>query len=313
MKPCRYLRIRLTERCNLSCRWCHHEGGSAEPIKSELSAREIKKVVQFLSTIGYKKIKLAGGEPTLRKDLPEIIQELTSIAGIEISMISNGTLLTEARLRKYYESGLRRINLSINTVRPDLYAQWQGGKLRQLNTVLDSVQLLPQMGFEKPKINMIYQGSKSEEDLIRLLEIAASCQVKITLLNLLPGIPDNGPSATITTASLIDLIVSMGVIQTVVDRDDSSFPTICFKMRNGAVIEIGHHQAGQEGVYQSCKICEKHANCLESVYSHRLTPDGRLQPCLIRNDNCFDLGSFVGGQVDQATILTNLNHYYGGL
>ena len=295
---CRYLRIRVTDRCNLQCNWCHDEGGENKKSAQELSPAQISKAVDLLARFGFDKIKLTGGEPTVRSDLDAIIVWLNKIPGIDLSLITNGTLLTRERLACYRRAGLPRINVTLNTFDPGTYSRLQGGNDTLLKSALASIPEIIAAGYERPKVNLVYRGPESDHDLEAVIQLAQTCRIKITLLNVIPtfGSPEGG--SDITTADLIDKVVSLGVESVYVDHDPCSFSTLCFVLRGGAVVEIGHHQVGQAGVYKSCATCSARRNCQESIFAQRLTPDGFLQPCLVRADNCLDLRPYLSGEVN---------------
>lgn len=263
----------------------------------ELMPTQLAQVVRLLVKHGFRKIKLAGGEPTTRPDLEAIIRHLVAIPAIELSMISNGTLLTPARIARYYTAGLRRINISINTFQPDRYALLQGGRPALLQRALQSVPLLIATGYQRPKINFIYFGPESDADLDEAIRFAMQHQIKITLLNELPDATElSGARPAITTADLIDRVFTLGVASVITDHDPGSFATLCFTLNARVMLEVGHHQVGQAGVYQRCTQCQLQARCRESVFAQRLTPDGRLQPCLLREDNQLDLRPYLASE-----------------
>ncbi len=308
MKKCSYLRIRVTNLCNLKCAWCHNEGGIVQH-NGQLSVGELEKAVRLLTNFGFKKIKLAGGEPTARKDLVELVRALSKIPGAELSMISNGTLLTDKLIKNLKLAGLTRINLSINTLVEENYKLLQGGTRNQLRKMLSSIELLLKLGMEKPKINFLYLGPQSDSDLLGLMHYTKQFKLSIAILNVLPGY-GTSQFTYLPTAHLIDKILHMGVKDIFCESDPNSFSTMSFAMKDGAVLEIGHHLLGQEFVYKSCAVCPVRALCLETVYSHRLTPDGLLQPCLLRHDNCFDLKPYLESRDNSEVTVSKLKTYF---
>lgn len=310
---CRYLRIRLTDHCNLQCQWCHNEGGQGPKSRSELSSEQIRKAVSLLAGFGFKKIKLAGGEPTLRPDLEAVIRSLSEIPDIDLSMITNGTLLTSQCLSLYKHAGLSRINISLNTFDPARFRTLQRGNDTLLQSALDSIPRIIAGGYSYPKLNFLYLGTESDDDLDSVIQFAQTHKVKVTLLNLIPVSFDTSYKSSVTTANLIDKVVSLGVDSIYVDNDLGSFSTLCFVLHNGVVLEIGHHQVGQTGVYRSCTRCHARAYCRESVFAQRLTPDGFLQPCLIRDDNRLDLRPYLLGEIDRDDATQKVTAFLGEL
>ena len=121
------LRIAITDRCNLNCIYCHHEGEyitsqcSKENSNVELTVDEIERVIRIAAELGIKKVKITGGEPLIRKDVVDIVDRISSIPGIiEVSMVTNGLLLERYAL-KLKKAGLKRINISLPSPIPEKY------------------------------------------------------------------------------------------------------------------------------------------------------------------------------------------------
>ena len=123
-RPLKDFRISITNKCNLNCIYCHHEGihnkiNGLDDI--ELTPEEIAFIVEVSTEFGIQNIKLTGGEPLLRNDIYEIIKKISKIKGIkDISLVSNGTLLKDSA-KKLAEAGLNRLNVSLDTLNETLY------------------------------------------------------------------------------------------------------------------------------------------------------------------------------------------------
>ncbi|MFO7851823.1 MAG: GTP 3',8-cyclase MoaA [Bacteroidota bacterium] len=158
-----YLRISVTDRCNLRCRYCMpSEGIKLMRHEDILTYDEITEFVKLAVQKGMDKVKLTGGEPLVRKDLPVLIGMLAGIDGInDLSMTTNGTLL-----RKFApvlaEKGLHRINVSLDSLDPHKF-RWitRGG---DLNHVLDGIDAALQAGLRPVKLNCVVKESKDEPD-----------------------------------------------------------------------------------------------------------------------------------------------------
>ena len=123
-RPVSNLRISLTPACNLRCMYCHAEG-EVSP-SGLLSARQIGEIMRVAREFEFRSVKFTGGEPTLRPDLPEIIQEVPE--GMESSMTTNGTLLA-ARAQDLKDAGLSRVNISVDSLDPETYQRITGRDL----------------------------------------------------------------------------------------------------------------------------------------------------------------------------------------
>ena len=183
-----YLRVSVTDRCNLRCVYCMPEGG-IDLLKREeiLSMEEIAEVIKVGAELGIEKIRLTGGEPLVRKGIVELVEMINKIHGIkEITMTTNGVLLP-----KYAEAlkkaGLARVNISLDSVSPEQYERvTRGGNLQN---VIAGIRSAIAVGLTPVKINVV-KLSNENQDLIALKEFAAreGAQVRfITQMDLRTG------------------------------------------------------------------------------------------------------------------------------
>jgi len=161
-RPINYLRISVTDRCNLRCTYCMPEDGIRLLDHSDiLSFEEITDFTRMAVSNGITKVRLTGGEPLVRKNIVELVSMLAGIDGLEdLSMTTNGILLPKfaSDLKK---AGLNRINISLDTVNPDKYCQiTRNGELVQ---VLEGIEAARQAGLEPIKINCVLLGQPDDE------------------------------------------------------------------------------------------------------------------------------------------------------
>lgn len=159
-----YLRISVTDRCNLRCTYCMPEDGIKLIDHSDiLSFEEITDFTRLAVQNGITKVRLTGGEPLVRKGIVELVSMLSAINGLDdISMTTNGILLSEyaADLKK---AGLNRINISLDTVNPDNYCQiTRNGDLAK---VLEGIEAANQVGLQPIKINCVLLGQPDDETI----------------------------------------------------------------------------------------------------------------------------------------------------
>lgn len=162
-----YLRISVTDRCNMRCRYCMPEEGVKLMAQSDiLSFEEIIQVVQEAVKMGIDKIRLTGGEPLVRNGIAELIQKITAISGVkDISMTTNGVLLEEMAL-SLKNAGLHRINISLDALNPDRYRYLtRGGNLEK---VLKGIQAAKEVGLKPVKINCVVFHSSDETDALEV-------------------------------------------------------------------------------------------------------------------------------------------------
>ncbi|MCC6347414.1 MAG: GTP 3',8-cyclase MoaA, partial [Nitrospirales bacterium] len=165
-----YLRISITDRCNLRCIYCMpSEGVKLIRHKDILRYEEIIRIVQIAADLGVRKVRLTGGEPLTRKDLPPLVAAISAIEGIEdISLTTNGLLL-ERLARPLAEAGLKRVNVSLDSLRPERYREiTRGGDIRD---VLAGIEEAEKAGILPIKLNMVpIRGFNDDEieDFARL-------------------------------------------------------------------------------------------------------------------------------------------------
>lgn len=158
-----YLRISVTDRCNLRCRYCMPEEGVSLKNHSEiLSFEEILKVVQTGVKLGINKIRLTGGEPLVRKDLAGLIRMIKSVDGInDIGLTTNGTLLPRFA-EDLWNAGLMRLNISLDTLNREKYRQIT--RTDKLDDVLEGIRIARELGFNPVKINFVRIPGVNGED-----------------------------------------------------------------------------------------------------------------------------------------------------
>jgi len=158
-----YLRISVTDRCNLRCRYCMPEDG-VELLRHDdlLSYEEILDVAREAVQLGISKIRLTGGEPLVRRNIATLVEMLAGLAGVtDLAMTTNGTLLAQ-HAESLRDAGLQRLNISLDTLNPAKHKQvTRGGDLRQ---VLDGIQAALAAGFITIKLNCVVERSSAEAD-----------------------------------------------------------------------------------------------------------------------------------------------------
>jgi len=168
-----YLRISVTDRCNLRCRYCMPEEGiHLMNHKDILSFEEITDVVRIAVSVGIDKFRITGGEPLVRKDIVTLISQIAAVNGVkDLSMTTNGILLEELA-RPLKDAGLNRVNISLDTINPVKFSEiTRGGDITK---VLRGIQAAKDAGLEPVKINCVVFKSSNEEDAI---EVKAFCRL----------------------------------------------------------------------------------------------------------------------------------------
>ncbi|MGE7762965.1 GTP 3',8-cyclase MoaA [Peribacillus sp. NPDC097895] len=168
-RPLRDLRLSVTDRCNFRCRYCMPEEifGSDYPFLSSdkiLSFDEMERLSRIFVSLGVSKIRITGGEPLLRKNLPELIHRLNLINGVEdIAITTNGSLLKKFA-PELFNAGLRRVTVSLDSLDDERFNQLNGNRSK-VARVLEGVEAASNAGL-KVKMNMVVQKGKNDQDII---------------------------------------------------------------------------------------------------------------------------------------------------
>ena len=164
-RPINYLRISVTDRCNLRCSYCmSSDGVCLMPSGEVLTYEEICRVVQAAAESGISKVRITGGEPLVRSGLPKLVEMLASIDSIDdISLTTNGSLLGQ-HAAELKSAGLRRVNVSLDTLKPDKFEFITGRDM--LNDVLEGIDTARSVGLNPVKLNMVVMAGINDDELL---------------------------------------------------------------------------------------------------------------------------------------------------
>lgn len=189
-----YMRISITDRCNLRCRYCMPEDIKNIPMTELLTYEEITQIVKIAVTLGIRKIKITGGEPLVRKDVDCLIRMLKETEGIEnVTMTTNGVLLAE-KIQELREAGLDGVNVSLDTVDKDEFQKITGQDA--LEQVLEGIEVAIE-NIPYVKINTVLRPELTKQQLLRLTEYVQSKKIDTRFIELMPiglGKKENGMS-----------------------------------------------------------------------------------------------------------------------
>lgn len=178
-----YLRVSVTDRCNLRCRYCMPEGIGLVPMKDILTYEEILDVVRAAAGLGITKLKVTGGEPLVRPGCPDLIRRMKQIPGIEqVTMTTNGVLLKQY-LPELMEAGLDAVNISIDSLRKDRYAQITGRD--ELDIVMESLDAVLSAGI-RTKVNAVLQQGVNEDEWEDLAALAKGRLLDVRFIEMMP-------------------------------------------------------------------------------------------------------------------------------
>jgi cyclic pyranopterin phosphate synthase len=261
-----YLRISVTDRCNLRCIYCMPPEGVPQMSHSEiLSYEEIRTVVRAAAELGINKIRLTGGEPLVRAELPKLIKLLSRIEGIqELSLTTNGTLLKNYAL-ELRQAGLSRINLSLDTLKPDRFRYIT--RLGRLKDVLEGISAAKKAGFDPVKINAVVMQGINDDEILDFARMTCEEGCHVRFIELMPfkGMAEFVPSVEVRQR--ISLLGKLEPCPSITGNGPARYYRLA-----GAKGTIGFISPLTELPF--CSRCNR----------IRLTPDGRLRPCLLGED-----------------------------
>ncbi|MFT8823330.1 MULTISPECIES: GTP 3',8-cyclase MoaA [Liquorilactobacillus] len=180
-----YLRLSITDRCNLRCVYCMpKEGLPFFPTDKVLSQDEIVQMVKNFVDLGITKVRITGGEPLLRTDVVEIIQRIKQINGIQdISITTNGLFL-EKKAQALKDAGLDRLNISLDTFKPNRYKKiTRGGNIAQ---VLAGIDLASRLEFKKIKLNVVLVQGQNEDEVLDFLNYTREHKLNVRFIEFMP-------------------------------------------------------------------------------------------------------------------------------
>ncbi|MGZ7151568.1 GTP 3',8-cyclase MoaA [Bacillus sp. BC08] len=172
-RPLKDLRISVTDRCNFRCRYCMPEeifGPDYSFLSDDkiLSFDEIERITRVFVSLGVRKLRITGGEPLLRRGLPQLIERLNKIDGVEdIGLTTNGSLLKKFA-PDLYKAGLSRVTVSLDSLEEDRFFYLNGNRSK-VQRVLEGIQAAAEVGM-KIKINMVVQKGKNEQDILQMAQ-----------------------------------------------------------------------------------------------------------------------------------------------
>lgn len=180
-----YLRLSITDRCNLRCKYCM---GDKEiiflPKEELLSVEEIGRVTKIFSDLGIKKIRITGGEPLVRRNFREIINIVDSVDGIEeINITTNGIRLDE-ELDFLKDKKLHSLNISLDTLKEELYREITGGG--DLKKVLSAIHRAIELNFKRIKLNVVLVRGKNDSEIMDFVNLTESYPIDVRFIELMP-------------------------------------------------------------------------------------------------------------------------------
>jgi cyclic pyranopterin phosphate synthase len=281
-----YLRVSITDRCNLRCKYCTpKEGLSLFGHDDILRYEEISRIVSAAARIGITKVRITGGEPLVRRGVVGFIQSLSSIDGLrDVSLTTNGILLEELA-EKLFAAGMKRINISMDSLDLEKYAYITGGG--DLHKVLAGIEAVHRVGFSPIKINIVAMKGFNDNEILDFAKLTVHKPYQIRFIELM-----NMGNAAINHH---DQYLSNMLIKEIIIRNYPLDPVNNNKNKSDGPAEIYRitDGAGEIGFisplsHKFCRTCNR----------LRLTADGRLRICLLSDEEVDLKGPLRNGCTD---------------
>ncbi|MGC9345522.1 MAG: GTP 3',8-cyclase MoaA [Candidatus Bathyarchaeales archaeon] len=271
-RPLLNLRVAVTQRCNLHCSYCHGEGEEkfVKDVVVEMTVDEIVRIVRIAVGLGVSKVKLTGGEPLVRKDILEIVGGIAAISGLQdLSMATNGAMLAPLA-EELRANGLKRVNINLPTLNKEVYNKLTGGRLED---VLEGVRAAVKVGLYPVKLNMLILKGVNDRDVPEMIDFARETGTILQLIELEP--------INISGAYYLAHYKSLDEYEAVLRQKALKVETRRH-MQNRRIYHLPEVKVEIVHPIENTEFC-MHCTRL------RVTSDGKLKPCLMRNDNLVDI------------------------
>lgn len=263
-----YLRISLTDHCNLRCVYCMPEEMTFRPKAEMLQDQEILQMTRLFASLGFNKIRLTGGEPTVRANVVEIVRGIRSTPGIQaVSMTTNGVLLAKLA-GPLAEAGLQRVNISIDTLDPEKFHRLT--RWGRLEDVWRGILAAEEAGLRPVKLNAVVVKGYNEADVVDLARLTSEHPWQVRFIEMMPfaGVTELQTSQVVTMAQIQERIEqALGRLEPAnngeLDGEARVFQLPGAKGNLGFISSV---------TAPFCSTCNR----------ARLTADGRLRLCLLR-------------------------------
>jgi GTP 3',8-cyclase len=272
-RPLLNLRISITQRCNNRCAYCHREGEvqRANASAEKMSVAEIVRIAKIAVSLSVARVKLTGGEPLMRKDLPEIVAGIAAVAGLkDLSLTTNGLLLGGGMAKQLRDCGLRRVNISLPSLNPETYRKLTGGKLED---ALAGIKAAVAAGFCPVKLNMVVLKNVNVGDVSEMIAYAGRSGLVLQLIELDPvNVGDKYYAEHHRSLDEQEDMLKEKAVT--IEKRPYMHNRLIYHLPN-ATVEV-------------VKPIENTDFCMHCTRM-RVTSDGKLKPCLMRNDNLTDI------------------------
>lgn len=264
-----YLRLSVTDRCNLRCRYCVPQQDLPKlPRHTLLSYDDLYRVVRQSAILGIRKIRVTGGEPLVRPGIVQFLERINSISGIgEVVLTTNGMLL-ENMAEPLRQAGVKRLNISLDSLKSETFAAMTGGG--NLDRVLAGIAAAQRTGFPAPQLNVVVMRGMNDDELLDFASLAAEKSLTVRFIEYMPVNGDcNWNGLYVSSAEILKRIAGRHCL-TPLERIEGSGPARYFRLddspaRIGVISAVSNH---------FCASCNR----------IRITSDGLARGCLFSQE-----------------------------
>ncbi|MBI2862236.1 MAG: GTP 3',8-cyclase MoaA [Chloroflexi bacterium] len=282
-----YLRISVTDKCNLRCVYCMPEEGLPWLTRGELlSYEEITAIVRAIAPMGLKRLRITGGEPLVRRDLWRLVAMLAKVPGIEdIALSTNGVLLAE-QAELLAQAGLNRVNVSLDTLRPERF--FQIARRNHLPRVLAGLEAADALDLKPIKINTVVMRGVNDDELEELAALTIEHEWHVRFIEVMPleGNVEFEPQWHISSDEVLERVSHISTLESC-QGPPGNGPALYYRFPHGK---------GTVGV-----ISPLSHNFCDRCNRVRLTSDGQLRLCLF-GDQQFDLRTPLRNSASQEEL-----------
>ncbi len=274
-----YLRLSVTELCNLRCRYCMPEDGICKKRHEEmLTQEEMVTAVRAAAALGIRKLRITGGEPLVKPGIVDLCREAAAVEGIrEVCITTNGTLLPKLAA-PLHEAGVDRLNISLDTLSPEKYRHIT--RVGKLEDALSGLEAALSSGFRKIKINAVLIGGFNDDEIPALAALTRQYPVDVRFIELMPMYDsgDFGPEAFIPYTTVTERL-----------------PELLPVPADGGVAKLYRLPDAQGNIGLISPVS---AHFCTECNRIRLTADGKLKPCLHSSDEISLKGKDYDGMLE---------------
>lgn len=284
-----YIRLSVTDRCDLRCQYCMSEDMTFVPRSQLLTLEEIHYIAETYVELGVKKIRITGGEPLVRKNILSLFQNLGQLDGLEdLTMTTNGSQLSRFA-EPLKDAGVTRINISLDTLNPELFNQIT--RIGKIEKTLQGIQSAIDCGFQKIKINSVILKDRNHHEVLDLLNFAIERKIDISFIENMPLGITGEHSHSGTYYSSDEILEDLSGYNLIPTTEHTAGPARYYRMNDYPDTRVGFISPHSHNFCDSCNRV-------------RLTAEGLLLLCL-GQEHSMDLKQVIRSHPGDREVLKN--------